>query len=132
MLGSGVTPPTPPPFDCQAYAACCSFAPAWPRFSTEADADLDIIPEKFVAADLSGMRCDGARCSALVGRVGTATSCAVYTLRPEVCRACVPGGDDCLMARRGHGLDADSVVAPEGDPASDPEEIGTPVSTSVG
>ncbi|TIX93934.1 MAG: YkgJ family cysteine cluster protein, partial [Mesorhizobium sp.] len=22
----------------------------------------------------------------------------------DVCRACMPGGDDCLMARRSHGL----------------------------
>ncbi|KKN60347.1 hypothetical protein LCGC14_0533190 [marine sediment metagenome] len=49
---------TPPPFGGQAYGACGSYSPAWPRFSTEADADLDIIPEKFVAADLSSMRCD--------------------------------------------------------------------------
>lgn len=104
----------PPPFDCQACGACCSFSPTWPRFSTEAEADLDKIPEKFVSADLSGMRCDGARCLALVGRVGVATSCAVYAGRPEVCRACVPGGDDCLMARRAFGLD-DTVVAPQGD-----------------
>lgn len=131
MLDSRMTPPNHD-FDCQACGACCSYSPAWPRFSTESDAELDKIPEKFIAADISGMRCDGARCSALVGRVGIATSCAIYPLRPEVCRACVPGGDDCLMARRGHGLDADSVMAPKGDPAPDPKDIGTPVSTSIG
>ena len=40
------------------------------------------------------------RCAALVGDVGIATSCAVYAVRPDVCRACVPGDDACAMARR--------------------------------
>jgi len=50
------------------------------------------------------MRCDGNRCAALVGDVGVSTSCAIYAVRPDVCRACLPGGDDCEMARRHFGL----------------------------
>lgn len=92
-------------FDCRSCGACCSFSPTWPRFSTETDEALDRLPPDFVAADLSGMRCEGARCSALVGTVGSETSCAVYSIRPDVCRACVPGGEDCRMARQGFGLD---------------------------
>lgn len=59
------------------------------------------------------MRCHGARCSALSGEVGKSTSCAIYEIRPDVCRACVPGGGDCRMARLAFGL---SVVdtPPEG------------------
>ena len=90
--------------DCQACGACCSYSSAWPRFSTEDDADLDRLPAHLVSADLSGMRCEGSRCSALTGRVGTRTSCSVYPIRPDVCRACVPGGEDCRMARRSFGL----------------------------
>lgn len=90
--------------DCRTCGACCSFSSEWPRFSTESEADLDRLPSEFVADDLSGMRCADARCSALSGRVGGETSCNVYAIRPEVCRACVPGGDDCLMARRAFGL----------------------------
>jgi len=45
------------------------------------------------------MRCDGDRCTALVGEVGVSTSCAVYAVRPDVCRACLPGDDDCETAR---------------------------------
>ncbi|RVA16071.1 YkgJ family cysteine cluster protein, partial [Mesorhizobium sp. M7D.F.Ca.US.004.03.1.1] len=30
--------------------------------------------------------------------------CGIYDVRPDVCRACMPGDDDCLMARRAHGL----------------------------
>ncbi len=52
------------------------------------------------------MRCDGNRCSALVGDVGVATSCAVYDRRPDVCKACMPGDDACRMARQHYGLDA--------------------------
>jgi uncharacterized protein len=95
---------TVPAFDCQSCGACCSYSAEWPRFSTEDDAQLDRIPEKYVAADLSGMRCEGARCSALCGEVGKATVCGIYELRPGVCRACMPGDEDCLMARRAHGL----------------------------
>jgi Fe-S-cluster containining protein len=89
---------------CRTCGACCSFAADWPRFSTEDESDLDRIPGLFVAANLSGMRCDGDRCSALVGKVGTSTSCAVYDARPHVCRACVPGDEACNLARSRFGL----------------------------
>ncbi|MBZ9921164.1 MULTISPECIES: YkgJ family cysteine cluster protein [unclassified Mesorhizobium] len=95
---------TVPAFDCQSCGACCSYSAEWPRFSTEDDAHLDRIPDKYVATDLSGMRCEGPRCSALCGEVGKATACGIYELRPDVCRACMPGDEDCLMARRAHGL----------------------------
>ena len=41
------------------------------------------------------MRCDGDRCSALSGRIGVATSCTIYAVRPEVCRTCMPGDAEC-------------------------------------
>jgi len=91
-------------FDCQSCGACCSYSAEWPRFSTEDDAQLDLIPAKNVSADESGMRCDGVRCSALTGEVGKRTACGIYEIRPDVCRACMPGDDDCLMARKAHGL----------------------------
>src|SRR5437867_8468027 len=49
---------------CQACGACCSYSQNWPRFTTEDDAALDLIPERFVNERLSGMRCVGDRCSA--------------------------------------------------------------------
>jgi Fe-S-cluster containining protein len=91
---------------CQACGACCSYSQNWPRFTTEEDAALDLIPEKFVNDRLSGMRCDGDRCSALSGKVGVATSCTIYAARPEVCRTCMPGDVECTMARKRHGLPA--------------------------
>jgi hypothetical protein len=50
------------------------------------------------------MRCDGDRCAALRGKVGEATSCAIYEMRPDVCRTCMPGDPECAIARRKWGL----------------------------
>jgi uncharacterized protein len=91
-------------FSCRTCGACCSFSADWPRFSTEDDADLDRIPREYVDDGEGRMRCDGARCAALTGEVGVSTSCAVYAVRPDVCRACLPGDDACLTARRHFGL----------------------------
>jgi uncharacterized protein len=89
---------------CQACGACCAYAKEWPRFSTEDESALARIPEAFVDPSLSGMRCDGDRCSALIGEIGTWTSCAIYEGRPDVCRACVAGDDACTMARMHYGM----------------------------
>tara|TARA_R100001086_G_scaffold241263_1_gene168048 strand:+ start:148 stop:552 length:405 start_codon:yes stop_codon:yes gene_type:complete len=98
-------------FDCQACGACCAYSADWPRFSIESDAALDLIPAALVASDLSGMRCENDRCAALSGVVGTGTGCTIYALRPQVCRECVPGGEDCRMARQRFGLDCDMLPA---------------------
>lgn len=100
--------PTNPPDDatamCRACGACCSFSRDWPRFSLEDDADLARIPRALVDNAHGRMRCDGDRCAALRGEVGVATSCVVYEVRPEVCRACEPGDEACRMARARFGL----------------------------
>jgi Fe-S-cluster containining protein len=91
-------------FSCQECGACCAYSAEWPRFSTETDAELDLIPLALVADDQSGMRCEANRCAALKGEVGKATACGIYAVRPEVCRVCLPGDPECLMARRAYGL----------------------------
>jgi len=91
--------------DCQSCGACCSYSSDWPRFTTETDEALDLLPLEYVAADQRGMRCDGDRCSALSGRVGTSTLCLVYESRPDVCRACVPGDYACKTARAAFGME---------------------------
>lgn len=91
---------------CQGCGACCAYSRAWPRFSTESEDALVRIPEAFVDASLSGMLCIGNRCAALVGEVGVATACSIYNDRPDVCRACEPGDDACLMARAHWGMSA--------------------------
>jgi Fe-S-cluster containining protein len=89
---------------CQGCGACCAYSKDWPRFTTEDDAALDLIPKGFVNGRQSGMRCEGDRCSALSGRIGVVTSCLIYAIRPQVCRSCMPGDAECAMARRRHGL----------------------------
>lgn len=84
---------------CQGCGACCATSSDWPRFSLESEAELAAIPEPLIAADLSGMRCEGDRCLALAGRVGAHTACTIYAVRPLVCRDCVPGDDACTIAR---------------------------------
>ena len=90
---------------CRRCGACCSYSAEWPRFSLESEARLALIPRELVAADEHGMRCTGGRCAALVGSVGQSTSCAIYPVRPDVCRACSPGDAECREARRHFGLD---------------------------
>ena len=89
---------------CQSCGACCDYARDWPRFTTEADAEIDRIPARLVNARGAGMRCDGDRCAALSGVVGDHTACAIYDVRPHVCRTCLPGDDACQMARAKFGL----------------------------
>lgn len=85
---------------CQSCGACCAYSADWPRFSLETDAALQQIPEALIADSGNAMRCVGDRCSALSGVVSEATSCTIYALRPDVCRACLPGDDACRIARR--------------------------------
>jgi Fe-S-cluster containining protein len=103
---STAAPVNPTALDCRTCGACCSYSRDWPRFTLESDACLNRIPGEFVDVALSGLRCTGARCSALTGEVGVSTSCSIYAIRPLVCRACEPGDDACGMARRRFRLDA--------------------------
>ena len=89
---------------CRSCGACCAYSAEWPRFSLESEAELDRIPREFVDDAERGTRCIGNRCSALEGVVGHATTCAIYAVRPHVCRECMPGDGACLEARRHFGL----------------------------
>lgn len=91
---------------CQACGACCAFDASWPRFTLESEADLDRIPAALVRDDLSGMRCEDERCTALDGAIGLWTACRIHAIRPQVCRDCLPGDDACVMARAAIGLPA--------------------------
>jgi uncharacterized protein len=89
---------------CRACGACCAYSVEWPRFSLETDADLARIPRTLVDDKRGRMRCEGNRCAALIGEVGVATSCAIYSVRPDVCKACLPGDDACQTARQRFNL----------------------------
>jgi Fe-S-cluster containining protein len=92
--------------DCQTCGACCSCLSSWPRFGLEDEETLALIPTEFVNREQTGMLCEGNRCSALAGSVGSSTACKVYSMRPDVCRECLPGDDACNLARAKFGLDA--------------------------
>lgn len=89
---------------CRSCGACCAYSREWPRFTLEDDADLARIPAAFVDDGLARMRCHGDRCAALAGEIGVSTACTVYDVRPQVCRACLPGDDACRLARARFGL----------------------------
>ena len=89
---------------CQACGACCAYSADWPRFALETQAEFEAIPRRYVDDARGTMRCTGNRCSALAGEVGVTTACAIYALRPDVCRACLPGDASCTLARRRFGL----------------------------
>jgi Fe-S-cluster containining protein len=90
--------------DCTRCGACCAYSATWPRFTVEDEAALARIPARFVRPSGAGMRCAGNRCTALTGKLGLETACAIYEVRPQVCRDCEPGDDICLLARRHFGL----------------------------
>src|SRR5258707_15832978 len=85
--------------ECGACGACCSFSPEWPRISLESDVDLDRIPHAYVDGDLGRMRFSTNRCATLVGVVAFSTTCAIYTVRPDIWRRCFPGDESCKMPR---------------------------------
>ena len=96
---------------CQSCGACCATSANWPRFSTEDDRALDLIPAELVNARASGMRCDGDRCAALKGKVGEMTSCSIYEVRPDCCRA-YPHTDAKDFATRTTSHSANTLVCP--------------------
>jgi Fe-S-cluster containining protein len=95
-----------PESPCRACGACCAHSAQWPRFSLETDLALSLIPPALIDKAGGCMRCAGDRCAALEGKVGVATACTIYAVRPEVCRACLPGDDECRLARQRAGLAA--------------------------
>lgn len=98
--GSAPTGPPPPSlYDCRQCGACCSYAAEWPRFSLETDERLDLIPTGLIDPGHGRMRAVGNRCAALHGTVGRSVACKIYDIRPDVCRDCLPGDDECRLAR---------------------------------
>src|SRR3954454_6338376 len=89
---------------CQSCGACCATSADWPRFSLESDEALARIPPALIDDSQGRMRCEGERCAALTGKLGVATACAIYPVRPDVCRACQPGDPECNIARARHGF----------------------------
>lgn len=103
---STLAPLPPSQSPCQTCGACCACDPEWPRFSTEPDEQLDRIPTTLVDDSLGRMRWTGERCAALTGMIGEHVACMIYDIRPDVCRACQPGDEECNLARARRGMPA--------------------------
>jgi Fe-S-cluster containining protein len=89
---------------CRTCGACCAYSATWPRFGLETEAEITMIPREYFDDARGTMRCDGDRCTALAGEVGVMTTCTLYAVRPQVCRACEPGDGSCAIARAHVGL----------------------------
>ena len=51
-----------------------------------------------------------------LGDVGVSTACAVYTVRPDVFKDCLPGDDACQTARRRFNLSESVTPCPQEHP----------------
>lgn len=91
-------------YDCQSCGACCAYSRDWPRFSLESDEEIARIPAEFVNDAVGCMLSIDNRCTALSGTLGEHVACRVYDVRPIVCRDCMPGDEECLIARRHFGF----------------------------
>lgn len=91
-------------YDCQSCGACCAYSRDWPRFSLETDEEIARIPTQFVNDAVGCMLSIDNRCTALEGKLGERVACRVYDVRPIVCRDCMPGDEECLIARRHFGM----------------------------
>ncbi len=87
--------------DCESCGACCAYSWEWPTFIGDRDGE-DIAPH-FV--EDGRMRCDGNRCSALAGSIGSSVYCRVYDDRPLVCREFTAGSQACHAVRAHFGLE---------------------------
>jgi Fe-S-cluster containining protein len=103
-----------PEFDCQACGACCRTFDVW-LMDTDLDRferaphllSLTVIAPGTAAGQWRFMRREQStgQCTALEGGLRSCR-CTIYEDRPTLCRDFQAGSEDCLDARRRHGIDA--------------------------
>lgn len=106
-------------FDCQACGACCcntarNLAEGTQEYIEVTREDRLYREERATLRELAVRSEDGRyymtltgpeqRCIALEGDLGEGVGCAIYALRPSGCRQVESGDEECLKARRHHGL----------------------------
>lgn len=96
--------------DCQQCGACCAFFRVSFYWAEADDAPGGTVPAH-LTTDISphhrcmqGTQAKPARCVSLVGEVGRQVGCGIYTQRSSSCKEVMPGDEQCLKARRHHGL----------------------------
>jgi uncharacterized protein len=95
--------------DCETCGGCCAYSWEWPTFIGERDGER--IPKHLT--ENGRMRCDGDRCTALIGTIGVEVHCRVYEDRPLVCVEFTAGSQACHAVRAHFGL-GDENAAEEG------------------
>lgn len=85
-------------YECQKCGGCCAYSHDWPELLDERDGDE--IPVEWIDCETGRMKCDGDRCIALEGEIGSRVSCRVYEIRPAVCREFQPGTEGCNQVRQ--------------------------------
>ena len=98
-------------FDCQRCGACCASYRVSFYWAEADDAPGGTVPVALTRPLSPHTRCmQGTealpvRCVALQGEVGHAVGCAIYAQRSSTCKGLQPGDEQCLRARRWHGLE---------------------------
>lgn len=109
----------PVPFDCRSCGACCCNTARNRKLGTQDYVEVAktdaLYRENRPLLALLGRRNEAGvfhlklvgeeeRCVALEGAIGDDVKCTIYRLRPSGCRRVEPGDEECLVARRLHGL----------------------------
>ena len=96
--------------DCQRCGACCAAYRVSFYWGEADDAPGGTVPVALTRALTPHLRCmqgtesRPVRCVALRGELGRSVACGIYSQRASPCREVQPGDDQCLRARRMHGL----------------------------
>jgi uncharacterized protein len=97
-------------FDCQTCGACCAYfrvsfywaeTDAHPQGSVPKAMTKSISPYHVA---MQGTTIKPPRCVALDGNIGESVGCSIYEKRSSTCREFEMGTDECIKARREHGL----------------------------
>lgn len=106
-------------FDCQACGACCCNTQRNLDAGTQDYVEITredrlFREDRVLLRSLADKNDDGVfhmrlvgeeqRCVALEGDLGEGVGCGIYKLRPAGCRNVESGDEECLKARRLHGL----------------------------
>jgi Fe-S-cluster containining protein len=112
------------PFDCQACGACCcntarNIAMRSRDYVEVTKGDMLYRDHKETLKTFGVRNDDGVwhlklvgeeqRCAALDGDIGVGVGCEIYRLRPRGCRLVEAGDQECLIARKTHGLSIEVV-----------------------
>jgi Fe-S-cluster containining protein len=96
--------------DCQQCGACCAVFRVSFYWAEADDAPGGTVPTALTQVISPHHRCmlgtqaKPVRCVALAGELGHQVECGIYHQRSSSCKEVMPGDEQCLKARRHHGL----------------------------